>query len=203
MAVSLGMAVSEERVRSFVAVAVSPEAAGLIRAAQERLRAAEPGIKWVDGESFHITLKFLGEVERGRLKATWESVSEALAGVGPFTMHFRGVGAFPNLQRARVVWAGVAEGAEELGELAKRTEAACSEHEFESERRPFAAHLTLGRAREPGPSPALAEVMKELADVELGRAEVGRVLLMRSELTRGGAVYSELGRRELAADEPA
>ncbi len=186
--------------RSFVAVAVPPEAAGLIRAAQERLRAAEPGIKWVDAESFHITLKFLGEVERGRLQATWESVSEALAGVRPFTMHFRGVGAFPNLHRARVVWAGVAEGAAELSELAKRTEGACSEHEFERERRPFAAHLTLGRAREPGPSPALAEVMQELADVELGPVEVGRVLLMRSELTRGGAVYGELGAKALDAD---
>lgn len=188
---------AEERVRSFIAVAVPPEAAELIRAAQERLRKAEPRIKWVNPAGFHLTLKFLGEVEMGRLTATWETVDGALEGMGAFSMRFRGVGAFPSLSRPRVVWAGVAEGARELSEVAKRVERACSEHEFEVESRPFAAHLTLGRAREPGPNPALTELMKELADAELGQAAVDRVLLMRSELTRQGAIYHELGHKTL------
>jgi 2'-5' RNA ligase len=182
----------DDRIRSFIAVAVPPESAESIRAAQDKLKVAGPQIKWVNPDSFHITLKFLGGVEPERLKATWQSVSEALAGARPFTMRFRGVGAFPSASRARVVWVGISEGADELTEIAKRVEQVCSEHGFEMENRPFTAHLTLGRAREPGPDPALAAAMKELAEADLGQAGVDRVLLMRSELTRQGAIYHEL-----------
>lgn len=181
-----------ERIRSFIAVKVPEETAERIRAAQSALREVEPGIKWVSPDSFHITLKFLGGVEPERLKATWASVSEALVGTRPFTMVFRGVGAFPNLNRVRVVWVGTTEGMAELSDLAERAEQACAKHGFEREKRPFAAHLTLGRAREVAPNPRLAAVIEELADLDLGQAGVDRVLLMKSELARQGAVYSEL-----------
>jgi 2'-5' RNA ligase len=183
---------SEERVRSFIAVAVPPASAERLRVAQEKLMAVEPKIKWVNPDGFHITLKFLGGVEQSRLQALWKAVSGALDGVARFTMHFQGIGAFPNLNRARVVWAGVTDGADELMGIAKRIEAISSEHGFEPETRPFAAHLTLGRAREPAPNPALAEAMRELASAELGQVTVDRVLLMKSELTRQGAIYHEL-----------
>ena len=183
---------SEERVRSFIAVAVPPASAERLRVAHERLREAEPGIKWVNPDGFHITLKFLGGVEPDRLQALWSDVSEALDGVAGFTMHFQGIGAFPNPNRARVVWAGVTDGAAELTEIAKRIEQVSSEHGFEMETRPFAAHMTLGRAREAASSPALAAAMREMASVELGQVSVDRVLLMKSELTRQGAMYHEL-----------
>ncbi|MGD0113921.1 MAG: RNA 2',3'-cyclic phosphodiesterase [Armatimonadota bacterium] len=182
----------EDRVRSFIAVAIPSASAERLRVAQERLREAEPRIKWVNPDGFHITLKFLGGVGPSRLRALWSGVCEALEGVAGFTMHFQGIGAFPSLSRARVVWAGVTDGAAELTEIAKRIEHVSSEHEFEPETRPFAAHMTLGRAREPAPNPVLAEAMREMAGAELGRVTVDRVLLMKSELTRQGAIYHEL-----------
>ncbi len=182
----------EDRVRSFIAVTIPSASAERLRVAQERLREAEPRIKWVNPDGFHITLKFLGGVEQKRLQALWSDVCEALEGVAGFAMHFQGIGAFPNPNRARVVWVGVTDGAAELTEIAKRIEQVSSEHEFEMETRPFAAHMTLGRAREPAPNPVLAEAMREMAGAELGRVTVDRVLLMRSELTRQGAIYHEL-----------
>jgi 2'-5' RNA ligase len=189
-----------ERIRSFIAVAVPPESVGKLRAAQEQLKAASDGIKWVSPESFHITLKFLGEVERPRLSALWDAVSAVLAGSRPFTMRFRGVGAFPSPSRARVVWAGMNEGATELAELAERVEQACGQYGFERERRAFQAHLTLGRVRDPGPNPGLAAGIKGLAEVERGQSAVDRVLLMRSELTPRGAIYHELEQRKLTGE---
>ena len=188
---------TEERVRSFIAVAVPPGSAEGLREAQERLRAAEPRIKWVNPDGFHITVKFLGGVEAERLQALWRAAGEALDGVGAFVMRFQGVGAFPSLNRARVVWAGAADGAAELRSLAERVEQAAEKYGFEREKRAFAAHLTLGRAREAGPNPGLAAVMREMAAIELGQASVDRVLLMRSELTRQGAIYHELGHKLL------
>jgi 2'-5' RNA ligase len=187
-----------EQIRSFIAVAVPPRAAGKLRAAQERLRTAAPDLKWVAPDTFHITLRFLGSVAPDRLEQTWQSVRGALQGAGAFTMRFRGVGAFPNQRRPRVVWAGVTEGAEQLIGLAGRVVEACQQHGFEPEERPFQAHLTLGRAREPRPNPGLAEAMAELAEAELGEVKVDRVLLMRSTLTPRGAIYHVLQEEPLA-----
>jgi len=182
-----------ELTRSFLAVDVSPEAAGNLAAAQDRLRPAAAGVvKWVDPGSFHLTLKFLGAVEQGRLKETWNSVRENLTGAKGFTMRFRGLGAFPTATRARVIWAGVEEGSAELRDLAERVEQACEKHDFAREERPFQAHLTLGRVREPVVNTPLAEMIQELASEELGEVTVDRVRLMKSELTPKGAKYTAL-----------
>ena len=178
-----------ERIRSFIAVNIPPESADRLRAAQGRLQETEARVKWVDPDAFHITLKFLGGVEPERLDALWESVAAALDGRQPFTLHFSGVGTFPGPQRPRVVWAGITGGAEELTDLAAVVEEACAEHGFERERRPFRAHMTLGRVRRPESNPALAVAVAELSDADLGEVRVERTLLMKSELTRAGAIY--------------
>jgi len=179
-------------IRSFIAVKIPADAADRIRAAQQQLRATGPDVKWVDPDNLHITLKFLGDVERPRLDSLWQSTAEGLNGATAFTMRFHGVGAFPDPDRPRVVWVGIAGGAEELRELAAGVEAACERHGFEREKRPFRAHVTLGRVRRPAPNPALAAAMADHAQTDLGEAYVDRVLLMRSELTRTGAVHSML-----------
>jgi 2'-5' RNA ligase len=186
-----------ETIRSFIAVDISPEAREKLAAAQDRLRPVAGGVKWVDSGSFHLTLKFLGAVEQGRLGETWKSVSKTLVGAKGFVMRFRGIGAFPTATRVRVIWAGVEAGQEELADLAERVERACAEHGFERENRPFQAHLTLGRVREPVVNTRLAEMIQELSREELGEVAVDRVRLMKSELTPKGAKYAELGHETL------
>lgn len=191
-----GLAVSDS-LRCFIAVKLPPEAMESLGEAQARLRAAEPGWKWVNPDAFHVTLKFLGQVERERLEATWQSVSAAISGTRVFTLALRGLGAFPNLRAPRVAWAGISAGADELTAMAARADEACSQHGFEREKRPFAAHLTLGRAREPGPSPALATVVQEFEGSEFGGGPVDKVLLMQSTLRPTGAVYTVIGEQAL------
>jgi 2'-5' RNA ligase len=190
-----------EPLRCFIAVKLPPEATESLREAQARLRAAEPGWKWVNPDTFHVTLKFLGQVERERLQATWQSVSEAIGGTEEFTLALRGLGVFPNLRAPRVAWAGISAGADELTALAAKAEEACSQHGFERERRPFAAHLTLGRAREPGPNSALAAVVQEFENSEFGGGPVDKVLLMQSTLRPTGAVYTVIGEQALERGE--
>ncbi len=188
------------QIRAFIAVPVSEEVRGLLRAAQDDLCRRDADVKWVAAENFHITLKFLGEVSRERLDETWRSVVRALAEAGPFTMRFRGVGAFPSAARPRVIWAGVGEGADGLAALAARVEEACSSHGFPAEERPFRAHLTLGRVRRPTPSPALKTTIERLADRELGGAEATRVQLMQSRLTPQGPIYQVLQEHHLSQE---
>jgi 2'-5' RNA ligase len=199
----LSGAASRESLRCFIAAELPEAATESVREAQARLRCAEPNWKWVDPGTFHITLKFLGQVERERLDATWRSVRAAIDGTTVSAIALRGLGVFPNLRAPRVAWAGVSEGAAELAALAAKVEEACSQHGFEREKRPFAAHLTLGRAREPGPSLALGSIIGELAETAFGGGKIDKVVLMESRLQRTGAVYTAVGEQLLQCGDTA
>lgn len=181
---------SPERIRSFVAVELSEESRRLCAALQERLRRGVTGVKWVEPEQFHLTLKFLGDVPRGDVPRVSEALEAAAARLEPFTLSLRGAGAFPNQRRARVVWIGVEQGAEELRRAAAAVEEALGPLGYPPEDRPFRAHLTVGRVREPGPSPRLEESLRALSQEVCGESLIGHLTLFASKLTPKGPIYT-------------
>ena len=153
-----------------------------------RLRDVAPGVAWVADSNLYVTLKFLGQVDAGRLPAIGEALG--VASRWPrFELAVRGLGAFPSATRPRVVWAGL-DPAGALGALAAQLDGALAELGFPRESRPFAAHVTLGRVREPRRQPALAEALARAGD--FGRLPVTAVSLMQSELQATGARYQPL-----------
>ncbi len=142
--------------------------------------------------NWHVTLRFLGDVDQVRR----DRLLMALAGadLGPtFDMTLTNLGAFPKAAKAAVLWAGVADGSVALEVLASRVEEACREAGFDPEERPFHPHLTLSRIRPP------QDVTGLIRDVEgfRIRTRVDGVTLFKSHLGRGGARYEVLERFEL------
>ena len=175
--------------RVFVAVTPPPEvrraALGAVEAAARELGSA---VRWTKQENIHLTLKFLGEVPDETLGAVRDALREACSAHAPFDARLRGLGAFPTPRRARVVWAGVDEGAEEITALAASVESALKPLGFRREGRPYVPHATLGRAR------------KRPVDIRLPEAgvpdapgfRVGSAQLVRSTLAPGGSIYEVL-----------
>jgi 2'-5' RNA ligase len=159
-------------------------------------------VAWVAADNFHVTLKFLGEVAAASLPQIEATLGAAAAPAAPFTLGVRGLGAFPSPARARVIWAGAAEGAGAAIRLAARVEEALEPLGFVRETRPFVPHVTLGRAREPRRRPALAAALAAGATREFGRVAVARVSLMRSALSPRGSRYTELRAFELGGAAP-
>ncbi|HWI64745.1 MAG TPA: RNA 2',3'-cyclic phosphodiesterase [Symbiobacteriaceae bacterium] len=188
--------------RCFVAVEVKEQ--GLLRAlemAQAGLKRAfglpDP-VKWVPAHQFHFTLKFLGEVEEAAAARALQAVERAAASSGRFSVGLCGLGCFPTPARPAVLWAGVAEGAEPLGRLAALVEQEMAREGFPAERRGFKPHLTLGRVREGAFVPRAArEALGNAGRQEFGRFSVERVVLMKSELTPRGPIYSVYGSANL------
>ncbi len=179
-------------VRAFVAVNLDQGLKDGLAKVQERLKATHADVGWVRPESLHLTLKFLGQVEEGRLGAVAEAIATAAAGCGSFRLALGGLGAFPQPRAARVVWIGVQQGAEALGMLQARVEAGLESLGFAREERPFSAHLTLGRVRGPGHREQLAVALTSIPAEPLGEMMLQRIELMRSELGPGGARYTVL-----------
>jgi len=142
--------------------------------------------------NLHLTLKFLGSVPEANIEPVAGALREASVGMSPFEARIRGLGAFPSAGRPRVLWAGVADGAAQMTELARRVDTALVALGFAREERPFSPHITLGRVRRPARDPALTDALGRGATRELGRMPVPSVSLMRSELNPQGARYTEL-----------
>lgn len=130
-------------------------------------------------------------MDEARLPAVAAALGDAAAGLGAFDATVVGLGAFPSPARPRVVWAGVAEGAEHLGGLAARVERACAALGFPPEDRAFSPHITLGRVRVPPRAPRLGDLLAAAAREEFGRLRVARAVLMESRLSPRGPRYVE------------
>lgn len=152
------------------------------------LREADLPVKWVGPERLHLTLKFLGEADEGKVPAVGEALERAAGSVGPLALRLAGVGAFPSLGAPRVLWIGV-EGPPELERLHEAVEEALAELGFEREERDFHPHVTLGRARRGSGGLGGAERLVERLEVDVA-CTADDVRLVRSVLGPEGARYS-------------
>jgi len=186
----------EEKVRSFIAIEL-PEAVqhalGTLQAALKR--DAPSAVKWVDPGGIHLTLKFLGYVPAGQVGAIVRIMEDAVRGAHPFCLELGRPGAFPNLRRVSVAWVGLIGDIAELGRIQGQLEEGLVPLGFPKEDRPFAAHLTLARVREqatPAERLRLGEAISRARLEEAPDIEVRELSLMRSQLSRAGAIYTRL-----------
>ncbi|MDD3642521.1 MAG: RNA 2',3'-cyclic phosphodiesterase [Candidatus Krumholzibacteria bacterium] len=178
--------------RLFFAVPLSEAVRETVWSAVRRFPAADPPWRWIPPENYHLTLKFIGEVDERRADELREAGAEAAAGIAPFPLRFGRFGAFPDPARPRVIFFGIEEGFEPLAALAGRLEEACEALGIERESRPFRAHLTLARIKSPLPGP-VREAMHAVPPLpDSTRQMTDRFVLMSSRLDRAGASYDEL-----------
>jgi RNA 2',3'-cyclic 3'-phosphodiesterase len=183
-------------VRCFIAIDLSREVRSALDLAQGRLRAHAPAadVRWVGPAGRHITLQFLGEVSDPRLAEVRNALATAATAVSPMALGCRGLGAFPELTRPRVVWAGIRGAVGELSRLAAACQRACAPLGFVPEKRPFRGHVTLARVRSPRGFGPLARVIESMADDDFGAWTAAEVVLYRSHLRSTGSVYEALDR---------
>ncbi len=183
--------------RLFIAVNLPAEERRAIWQATAPLRASHLPVRWVGESELHVTLRFLGEVESERAPAIAEALAGAVGALQPFGVGVGGVGAFPGLAKPRVIWLGV-ERHPALELLANDVELALMGLGFEPALKPFAPHLTLGRARR-GARPAALKDLARLAGAVTHQAlaPVTSVDLMQSTLGAQGASYTVLSKAAL------
>lgn len=177
--------------RSFIAVDI--DANDRIRRLLRALGGLAAPVKVVPPESLHITLKFLGEVEEGRVDGLTAALASCVDGLEPFALTFRGTGAFPRMSSPRVVWIGV-EDADPLVAYARRAEDALEALGFDREKRPFSPHLTVGRVKGSRGRRALTDLLAAHREEPFGQQRVEAVKLKKSELRPTGAAYSDVAR---------
>jgi RNA 2',3'-cyclic 3'-phosphodiesterase len=179
--------------RLFVGIRVSVQTANALAATAESLqrRARDAGIdvKWVAPANYHATLKFLGFTRDDAIGAVRDALDEALAGIAPLTFRTARLGAFPSLDKASVLWAGI--DGRVLDDVARRVDDAMAQIGFTRESRAFHAHVTLGRLRE---TRSVRDLVLPLSEQMFSDTRADGVTLFESETKATGSVYRDLYR---------
>jgi 2'-5' RNA ligase len=190
-------------VRLFVALEIPSAVRDNLAALINDLRTAEAGTKhkarWVRPENLHVTLKFIGNVDAGKLDAIYAALGQ-ICSTGKVELRFRGLGFFPSEKRPRVLWAGIA-GSPNLAPLAAGLDARLEKLGIPRETREFAPHLTLARFDPPGVSERLRAAAEGNVGREFGDVRTGEFHLFESKTRPTGAEYTRLSSFSFAEDE--
>jgi 2'-5' RNA ligase len=195
------MADTNEVYRLFIAVVLPEEVKAGIGQAQDELRRAVASAKigWTRPDQFHVTLKFLGDVETQRVAALAEAVRGACRGCGPMRLKAAGLGCFPNPRSPRVVWAGVQDEGERLAGLQRAVETASVGFTLEERSERFTGHVTIGRVKSIRHAEAgiLAGLLRDQEGRLFGEWTAEHIEIVRSELSPKGARHTTIEKLSL------
>lgn len=155
-----------------------------------------PGVKWVAPKTIHITLKFCGEILPEMIEAMATLLNKENLG-GPLELSVSGIGGFPNLRAPHTIWTGICGDVEGLKKLQKKAENCACRSGVERDWRKFSPHITLGRRHARGPMPKEYLDIIERDQISLPAWKAQEIIVMKSELTRSGPIYTPLKRFSL------
>lgn len=180
------------KLRLFVAIEVEDVVKKRFKECQERLKEGGGDVGWVDVGNIHITLKFLGYVEEEQVARVKGIIEKSVQGIKPFSLQFKGIGGFPKFQRPRVIFTMAEDRMSYLTTMNSRLEDGFQALGVEKEDRAYEPHLTLGRVKSSHNIERLVQLMEKYRDEPFGEESVSRVLLMQSQLTPKGPIYTKL-----------
>ncbi|MDR3607879.1 MAG: RNA 2',3'-cyclic phosphodiesterase [Oligoflexia bacterium] len=186
-----------ERLRLFIAVDVGGDVPHRYESVIGNLKwlGNSSRIKWIDPGNLHLTLKFLGSTPVEALPVLETILKDIAANHRAFFITLAGLGMFSTRQRTQVLWADVQEGKTELERIAAELDQSLGELGIPREPRAFAAHLTLGRAKDRS---FTREALNKLKGFPFGTTPISELVLFESQTLPAGAVYRALVRARLA-----
>lgn len=148
-------------------------------------RGGLPGARWIDPENYHITLRYVGDVDH-RTAYEVARVMETFTTIESFSVRLTHLGAFGG-NKPRALYAGL-EANPTLTRLHAAQERALQRIGLSPDSRKFIPHVSLARLRGTAPN-ELARFMHEAPRFEPLAFEVGRFVLFSSRDSVGGGPY--------------
>ncbi|MBA2862775.1 RNA 2',3'-cyclic phosphodiesterase [Methanococcus maripaludis] len=166
--------------RCFLAIELKSELKDILENLKKQFNLK--GIKTVEKENLHITVKFLGDVDDKKL----EEILESDLKIEKVISEIKGVGTFPNEEYIRVIWVGTTN----LEEIFKNIDEKLFKLGFKKEKS-YDPHITLGRVKfiENDSKETLKNLIEKNKHVDFGKVEINSISLMKSTLTKEGPVY--------------
>ncbi len=182
-----------DHIRAFIAISPPGHVKKVLKDLQAMLKKAGIHGAYPRLDTLHLTLKFLGDVPVGSVGLIQKSMETAARDLSGFELTAGGIGVFPTVKNARVIWGGTGGRTDLLELLFSRLDNALSSAMgLQKETRRFAAHFTLARVKQRVDPKILVQLMQDGRGIRSEPFKVNKLSLYQSRLTRSGAVYTEL-----------
>lgn len=179
------------KLRLFIAFPLKAEVVRHLGELIEHFRPMTNAVRWVKPSNIHLTARFLGDTDEKLVPELTDLLDKVGADHSATSFLANRVGGFPNLRRPSVIWVGPSEPTDSAANIARTVELQVRRLRFESEKRGFKPHLTLGRVRR---GQQIGDLARELENYEQEpvRVDLDRLVLFKSTLTPEGPIYERL-----------
>jgi 2'-5' RNA ligase len=186
---------NDPTMRLFFAVPLADELVDPALAVQAQIIGKERKVTRVGPENLHTTLKFIGDRPAGILSQLTDIGRRIAAQHTPFDITVAGAGAFPQPATPGVIWLGVKARNSSLTRIADQLDQTLSDRRIaDAENRPFHPHITIARNKGPRRRSELTSRINGAQDTRIGQMTVDSFVLMHSELSPDGPVYTVVER---------
>jgi 2'-5' RNA ligase len=180
-------------IRSFLAFDKPEVIKNIIEEVSGDLSKSDLDVRWVKTGSIHLTIVFFGSVPAEVLEAMERPLAETCSEFAPFSISLKGLGCFPHSRNPRVIWVGIEGDTDRMGRLRDRLQAQLVPFGIKEEKRPFRPHLTLGRFNSFRKTDReLEQYLEKYRALASPICSLGELVLFKSELRRGGSMYTKL-----------
>jgi RNA 2',3'-cyclic 3'-phosphodiesterase len=184
---------AEKNIRAFLAIEPPEDVLQAMVRLQEKLKREISGkISWTRPQGQHLTLKFFGDISTEDVKNISAAVQNRVAAGLSLNLKIEKLGVFPDARKPRVLWCGTSGDVEKLFALQKQLDGDFAAIGFPEEDRPFQAHLTLARIKDPREMSGIGDALTKQADFSAGEFICHELILFQSKLTPQGAIYTRL-----------
>lgn len=181
-----------QNLRLFLAIDIPSNIREELTKIQSQFKSLDLDASWVRPGNIHLTLKFLGNTEPEKIPQIVEVMNTCVNSIGPFSLSLTKIGGFPNLNRPRVLWVGLADSQGSLVSAQKNIDRNLSRLGYDTDNKPFFPHLTLARFKSPKGG---QEIKHKIASFNMDENKpftITSIKLYKSELTPRGAIYTSL-----------
>jgi 2'-5' RNA ligase len=174
--------------RLFVAITLDEKIKEKITGLYEKFPKNVIKAKFVPKDNIHITLKFIGEKRDNDISDIIETLKHSHDEIGTFSLHIKGVGAFPHSFAPKIIWVGA--NGPKIEELAQSIDDHMATLGIKKEQKPYKAHITFARVKSVYEKRDVNDIIQSLSDIEIGTQNVTSFSLVKSTLTPKGPIYS-------------
>ena len=180
-------------IRAFIAISLPKELKKFLKDLQGQLQTSGLKASWPKPETMHLTLKFLGNINISKLDSFRTCMMKAVTGISIHTLYASGIGVFPSVKKARVIWSGTRGQTDVLEKLANRLEVILFEDMgIKKENKRFSPHLTVARVKKPIFPKTMIKLLQEFKDFHSEEFFVSEIKLFQSELSSSGAIHKTI-----------
>lgn len=180
-------------IRSFLAFELPVDIKRIIMTVSENVRELPLNVRWLNVTNIHLTIVFMGNVQEEQVKPIQDIVKDVCQGYGSFSIGIKGIGLFGSRRNPRVLWIGLDGAIDRMGYFRDDLQKGLRPFGIKEEKRRFRPHLTLGRFRKGARTGThLDDLLSKYHDLTSPDRTIKELVLFKSDLKPGGAVYSKL-----------